>query len=62
MSSGLPRVLSPRELSEETGIPRSTWYTAIANGDVPVYRLGSSVWVALEDAKKFLESRREVAK
>jgi excisionase family DNA binding protein len=54
--------MSPRELAEATGIPRGTWYEAISRGRVPTYRLGRSVRVAEEDAARFVESLREVAR
>jgi excisionase family DNA binding protein len=58
----LPRLYSPRELSELTGIPRSSWYGLIARGEVPAVRIGTAVRVAAEDAERVLASRREVAR
>lgn len=62
VKTSLPRLFSPRELSEQTGIPRSTWYDLIARGDVPCVRIASSVRVAEDDAAAYLKSRREVAR
>ena len=58
----IPRLLSARELSERTGIPRSTWYDVLARGELPVVRIGSSIRVAENDAAQYLASRREVAR
>ena len=53
----LKRYLSPRELYEVTGIPRSTWYDVIARGEIPHVRVRSSIRVAEDDALRYLERR-----
>lgn len=58
----LPRLLSPRELAERTSVPRGTWYQVIADGALPVHRIGRSVRVDEEDAAKYLASCREVVR
>ena len=41
MARALPRLLSLRQVAEETGVPRSTWYTIVSRGemDARFYRL-----------------------
>jgi excisionase family DNA binding protein len=56
------KLLSPRELAERTGVPRSTWYDLIHRGEIPFVRIASSLRVAEGDLQSFIESRREVAR
>lgn len=51
----LPRLLSVREVSEATGIPKSTLYDLVASRELPVYRLGRSLRLDPEDVTRFLE-------
>ena len=55
--SSLPRLRTPRELHEQTGVPVSTWYTLIARGDLPAVRIGRSVRLREPDVVTYLESR-----
>jgi excisionase family DNA binding protein len=56
-TSSLPRLRTPRELYEQTGVPVSTWYTLVARGDVPAVRIGRSVRLREPDVVAYLESR-----
>lgn len=55
----VPRLLSLRAISEQTTIPRPTLYTLIANGELPVVRIGRSVRVDERDLVAFIAARRE---
>lgn len=56
-TSGLPRLRTPRELHEQTGVPVSTWYTLIARGDLPAVRIGRSVRLREPDVIAYLDTR-----
>ena len=56
---GLPRLLSMRELSQETSVPRSTWYGLAASGALPAVRIGKSVRVDEDIARAFIAARTE---
>lgn len=56
------RLLSLRELADETGVPRSTWYTIVARGELPVVRIGErGIRVREDDFLEWVEQNREVA-
>ena len=55
----MPRLLSLRAISERTTIPRPTLYTLIANGELPVVRIGRSLRVDERDLMAFVRARRE---
>lgn len=54
------RLLSVEELEQRSGASRYTWRAWIAQGRIPVVRLGRLVKVKEEDYDKFVaENRRE---
>lgn len=57
----LPRLLTLREIAEATGVPRSTLYTMVADGKIPVLRIGSSIRVTEGDVRALLSSWRQAA-
>ena len=58
----LPRLVSAREISEQTGLPRSTIYERFADGSIPVIVIGRSKRAVEEDVAHWIESRKEVAR
>jgi excisionase family DNA binding protein len=60
-STPIPRLRSPREVEEMTGVPRSTWYTLVARGELPAVRIGRAVWIDEADLVAFIAARRERA-
>lgn len=67
-SDPLPILLSIREVTSKSGIPRSTIYEAIHRGELPVYRFGrggngrgpSGFRVDTRDLVAWISSKREM--
>jgi excisionase family DNA binding protein len=57
----IPRLLSLRQLAEQTGVPRPTWYSIVARGEISVVRIGRSVRVTEQDAAAYIAANRERA-
>lgn len=57
----LPRLYAVRQITEQTGLPASTVYDLIAEGELQAVRIGRSVRVDERDFLRWLEARREVA-
>ena len=57
----MKRLLSLRSIHEATGVPLPSLYTYVAEGKIPVVRLGRSIRVPEEDWTRFIESHREGA-
>ena len=56
----VPRLLSLRTVAELTSVPRSTWYTLVARGEISVVRIGDrGIRVHESDLLEFIEARRE---
>jgi excisionase family DNA binding protein len=54
----VPRLLSLRAVAEQTSIPRPTWYTLVARGEIPATRIGRTVRIDERDLLAFLAARR----
>jgi excisionase family DNA binding protein len=52
------KLMSIRELSEQTGISRSKLYELIEGGDMPHYRIGGSIRISDAQIEEYLESCR----
>ena len=61
MDRTLPRLLSLREVAEATGVPRSTWYTMVARGEIPAVHIGRSVRVEDEDVRRWIAANTDRA-
>jgi excisionase family DNA binding protein len=48
-----PTFLTPREVADRWQMGRSTIYEIIARGELPFYRLGKSIRIALEDVEEY---------
>ena len=59
--SGIPRLLSLRQVAELTTIPRPTWYTLVARGEIPAVRIGRGVRIDERDLLAWIQAHREVA-
>lgn len=57
----VPRLLSLRAIAEQTSVPRSTWYTIVARGEIPAVRIGRGVRVREADLLAWIEAHRECA-
>ena len=57
----VPKLLSLREVAELTTVPRSTWYTLVARGDIECVRIGRAVRVREDDLVRWIETHRERA-
>lgn len=58
----VPRLLSLKAVAEQTTIPRSTWYTIVAHGEIPVVRTGKAgIRIREDDLLAWIERQREVA-
>ena len=55
----VPRLLSLRQIAEQTTIPRSTWYTIVGRGEIPIVRVGRSVRVDEQDLVAWIAAHRE---
>ena len=55
----VPRLLSLRAVAEQTTIPRTTWYSLAARGELPVVRIGRSVRIDERDLIAYLDAHRE---
>lgn len=55
------RLLSVEELEQRSGASRFTWRTWIAQGRIPVVRLGRLVRVKEEDYERFVADNRSEA-
>ena len=56
----VPRLLSLRVVADMTTVPRSTWYTLVARGEIPVVRVGDrGIRVRESDLLEFIEAHRE---
>ena len=58
-ATGLPRLLSLRQVAEQTSIPRTTLYTLVARGEIPVVRIGRSLRVDEQDVLAWIAAHRE---
>jgi excisionase family DNA binding protein len=59
--AAVPRLLSLRAIAEETTIPRPTWYSIVARGEIRAVRVGRSVRIDERDLLAFLAARAEPA-
>ncbi len=58
----IPRLLSLRAAAELTTIPRSTLYTLVARGELPVVRVTDrAIRIHEDDLVRWIEARRERA-
>ena len=57
----IPRLLSLKGVAEQTTIPRSTWYSLVARGEIRAMRVGRSVRIDERDLLAFIASRTEVS-
>lgn len=57
--AAVPRMYSPRELHEQTGVPQTTWYTLIAEKKIKAIRIGRSVRVDERDLIAWIDAHRE---
>ena len=57
----VPRLFSVTTVYKQTNVPRSTWYTLIARGEIPAVRIGRAVWIDEQDLLAFLAAHRERA-
>jgi excisionase family DNA binding protein len=55
----LPRLLSLRQIAEQTTIPRSTLYGLVSSGAIPAIRIRKSIRVAEGDWVAFVAAHRE---
>jgi excisionase family DNA binding protein len=57
----VPRLLSLRVVSERTTIPRSSWYSLVARGEIPAVKIGRSVRIDERDLIDWIQAHREQA-
>ena len=63
MMTRLPRLLSVRAISEQTTLPASTIYDAVARREIPSIRVTDrAIRIREDDLLRWLDSRREVAR
>lgn len=55
----VPRLLSLRAVAEQTTIPRPTWYSLVARGELKAVRVGRSVRIDERELMAFIASRAE---
>ena len=55
----LKRLFSLRSISEATDLPLPSLYTYVAEGRIPVVRIGRSIRVPEDDWEAFIDEHRE---
>ena len=60
MKNGI-KLLSPRELSEKSGINTQTLYYLVRTHSLPHYRIGKKILISEEDFRNFLGQHRQEA-
>ena len=57
----IPRLRTLQEIADRTGIPRSTWYTLVARGEIETVRYGRAVRVSEAEVIRWIDAHRERA-
>ena len=52
------KLMSIRELSEQTGVSRSKLYELVERGDLPHFRIGGAIKISDQQIEEYLESCR----